>query len=174
MVFGQEKLLKSLYVVPFVSFLPKKNSRISGFLNFNQFNAEMLENVLLSQKCTWRIRMQLHIVFASSVGRPLELAMTKTVWLETLFIALKALCPIHMSIGHPPKNVRQVVFFKEQIRMTIINRREGGENTLRYSARHCSQSHCIYKSRLMKHNLNYRLVLGWLGILWLINLLYFW
>ena len=44
----------------------------------------------------------------------------------------------------PPKNVRQVVFFKEQIRMTIINRREGGENTLRSIARHCcNQSHCI-------------------------------
>ena len=143
MVVGLEKLVCSFID----SIFAKKNSRTSGLLNFNLFNPEMLENVLLSQKCMWRFRMQLHIVFVSSVGRPLELAMKKTVWLETLFIALKALCPIHMSIGHPSENVKQVVFFKEQITMTIINRREGGENTLRYSARHCSQSHCMYKSR---------------------------
>ena len=39
---------------------------------------------------------------------------------------------LHMTTGQPPqKNVRQVVFFKEQITLTIINRREGGENTFR-------------------------------------------
>ena len=140
----------------------------------------MLENVVLrSQKCKWRIRMQLHIIFASIVGRPLELAMTKTVWLVTLFIALKALCPIHMSIGHPPKNVRQVVFFKEQITLTIINRREGGENTYIALGIAAKVILHIYKSRCELFwwnilNLNYRLVWGWRGSLWFINFLYFW
>ena len=46
MVVGLEKLVCSFID----SIFAKKNSRTSGLLNFNLFNPEMLENVLLSQK----------------------------------------------------------------------------------------------------------------------------
>ena len=54
-----------------------------------------------------------------------------------------------MSIGHPPKNVRQVVFFKEQITLTIINRREGGENT--YIALGIAAKVILYISRAVSY-----------------------
>ena len=74
MVVGLEK-----FVCSFIdSIFAKKNSRTSGLLNFNLFNPEMLDSVLLSQKYIG-IGMRLHVVFGSSVGRPLDLAMTKTV-----------------------------------------------------------------------------------------------